>query len=118
MIREDEEMAESAGINISRVKRRAFVLSVVPAAAIGGIYAREISFLVPSEVFGLDHSLGPVLMCLLVRPGTTWGPLIAAVGLTALQDVIWTALPRLQLSVYGILLIILGTLHTYRKYGG
>ena len=118
MIRENEEMAESVGININRAKRRAFLLSAAPAAAMGGIYAREISFLVPSDAFGIDHSLGPVLMCLLLRPGTTWGPLVAALALTAVQDMIWTTLPRLHLSLYGVLLIGLGMLHTYRRSGG
>jgi len=118
MIRENEEMAESVGININRVKRRAFLLSAAPAAAMGGIYAREISFLVPSDAFGLDHSLGPVLMCLLLRPGTTWGPLVAALALTAVQDMIWTTLPRLHLSLYGALLIGLGMLHACRRSGG
>ena len=118
MIRENEEMAESVGINIGRAKRRAFLLSAAPAAAMGGIYAREISFLVPSDVFGLDHSLGPLLMCLLLRPGTTWGPLVAALLMTAVQDMIWTTLPRLHLSLYGAFLILLGVLHTYRRSGG
>ena len=118
MIRENEEMAESVGININRVKRRAFLLSAAPAAAMGGIYAREITFLVPSDAFGLDHSLGPVLMCLLLRPGTTWGPLVAALALTAVQDMIWTTLPRLHLSIYGALLIGVGMLHTCRRSGG
>ena len=118
MIRENEEMAESVGININSVKRRAFLLSAAPAAAMGGIYAREISFLVPSDAFGLDHSLGPLLMCMLLRPGTTWGPLVAALTLTAVQDLIWTTLPRLHLSLYGLLLIGLGVLHTYRGSRG
>jgi branched-chain amino acid transport system permease protein len=118
MIRENEEMAASVGIDINRVKRRAFLLSAAPAAAMGGIYAREISFLVPSDAFGLDHSLGPVLMCLLLRPGTTWGPLVAALTLTAIQDMIWTTLPRLHLSLYGALLIGLGMLHTCRRSAG
>ena len=118
MIRENEEMAESVGINIARAKRRAFLLSAAPAAAMGGIYAREISFLVPSDAFGLDHSLGPLLMCLLLRPGTTWGPLVAALAMTAVQDMIWTTLPRLHLSLYGAFLIILGLLQTYRGSGG
>jgi branched-chain amino acid transport system permease protein len=118
MIRENEEMAESVGINIGRAKRRAFLLSAAPAAAMGGIYAREISFLIPSDAFGLDHSLGPLLMCLLLRPGTTWGPLVAALAMTAVQDMIWTTLPRLHLSLYGALLVILGILHTYRRSGG
>jgi branched-chain amino acid transport system permease protein len=114
MIRENEEMAESVGIDINRAKRRAFLLSAAPAAAMGGIYAREISFLVPSDAFGLDHSLGPVLMCMLLRPGTTWGPLVAAVILTAVQEMIWTTVPQLHLSLYGIFLMALGVLHTHR----
>ena len=108
-IREDEDMAESVGINCTTVKRLALIFSAIPAALAGGLHAREISFVIPSEAFGLESSLAPLLMCLLIKPGTTWGPLFGALILTSAQEVIWTTLPRFHLSLYGILLIFMGT---------
>jgi branched-chain amino acid transport system permease protein len=107
-IRESEEMAESVGINCGHVKRLALIFSAVPAALAGGLHAREISFVIPAEAFGLENSLAPLLMCLLLKPGTTWGPLLGALILSAAQEFIWTTLPSFRLSLYGILLIFIG----------
>ncbi|MBW2392116.1 MAG: branched-chain amino acid ABC transporter permease [Deltaproteobacteria bacterium] len=107
-IRESEEMAESVGINCGQVKRLALIFSAVPAALAGGLHAREISFVIPSEAFGLENSLAPLLMCLLLKPGTTWGPLLGALILSAAQEFIWTTVPSFRLSLYGILLIFIG----------
>ncbi|UCG11699.1 MAG: branched-chain amino acid ABC transporter permease [Deltaproteobacteria bacterium] len=108
-VREDEDMAESVGIDASKAKRLALIISAIPVALAGGLQAREISFVIPTEAFGLEHSLAPLLMCMLFKPGTTWGPLLGAVFLTAAQEFIWTTLPHFRLSLYGILLIIIGT---------
>jgi branched-chain amino acid transport system permease protein len=107
-IKESEDIAESVGINSGRIKRLMLVISAVPAALAGGLYAREISFVIPEEVFGLENSLAPLLMCLLFKPGTTWGPLLGALILSTAQEFIWTTIPSFHLSLYGILLIIMG----------
>jgi branched-chain amino acid transport system permease protein len=108
-IQESEDMAESVGIDCARVKRLALILSAIPAALAGGLHAREISFVIPSEAFGLENSLAPLLMCLLIKPGTTWGPLLGALVLFTAQEFIWTTLPSFHLSLYGVLLIFIGT---------
>jgi branched-chain amino acid transport system permease protein len=107
-IQESEDMAESVGIDCGMVKRLALILSAIPVALAGGLHAREISFVIPSEAFGVEGSLGPLLMCLLIKPGTTWGPLLGALVLSVAQEFIWTTLPRFHLSLYGILLIFIG----------
>ena len=107
-IQESEDIAESVGINCVKVKRLALIISAIPAAMAGGLHAREISFVIPAEAFGLDNSLAPLLMCLLFKPGTTWGPLLGALVLSAAQEFIWTTVPSFRLSLYGILLIFIG----------
>ena len=107
-IQESEDMAESVGIDCGMVKRLAFIVSAIPVALVGGLHAREISFVIPSEAFGLENSLAPILMCLLFKPGTTWGPLLGALVLFAAQEVIWTTLPSFHMSLYGIILIFIG----------
>ena len=107
-IQESEDMAESVGINSVKVKRLALIISAIPAAMAGGLHAREISFVIPAEAFGLENSLAPLLMCLLFKPGTTWGPLLGALVLSAAQEFIWTTVPSFRLSLYGVLLIFIG----------
>ena len=107
-IQESEDMAESVGIDSMRVKRLALIISAIPAALAGGLHAREISFVIPAEAFGLENSLAPLLMCLLFKPGTTWGPLLGALVLSTAQEFIWTTIPSFRLSLYGVLLIFIG----------
>jgi branched-chain amino acid transport system permease protein len=107
-IQESEDMAESVGINCVKAKRLALIISAVPAAMAGGLHAREISFVIPAEAFGIENSLAPLLMCLLFKPGTTWGPLLGALVLSTAQEFIWTTAPSFRLSLYGILLIFIG----------
>lgn len=107
-IQESEDMAESVGINSARTKRLALIISALPATLAGGLHAREISFVIPAEAFGLENSLAPLLMCLLFKPGTTWGPLLGAVVLSTAQEFLWTTVPSFRLSLYGILLIFIG----------
>ena len=107
-IQESEDVAESVGINCVKAKRLALIISAIPAAMAGGLHAREISFVIPAEAFGLDNSLAPLLMCLLFKPGTTWGPLLGALVLSAAQEFIWTTVPSFRLSLYGVLLIFIG----------
>ncbi|UCG20906.1 MAG: branched-chain amino acid ABC transporter permease [Deltaproteobacteria bacterium] len=115
-INENEDMAESVGINCAKVKRLALIISAVPAAMAGGLHAREISFVIPAEAFGLENSLAPLLMCLLFKPGTTWGPLLGALVLSTAQEFIWTTVPSFRLSLYGILLIFIGMQRARRSY--
>jgi len=107
-IQESEDVAESVGINCVKAKRLALIISAIPAAMAGGLHAREISFVIPAEAFGLENSLAPLLMCLLFKPGTTWGPLLGALVLSAAQEFIWTTVPGFRLSLYGVLLIFIG----------
>ena len=107
-IQENEDMAESVGINCARVKRLALIISAVPVSVAGGLYAREISFVFPAEAFGLENSLAPLLMCLLFKPGTTWGPLLGALVLATAQEFIWTTFPSFRLTLYGVLFIFVG----------
>jgi branched-chain amino acid transport system permease protein len=93
-IQESEDMAESVGIDCARTKRLALIISAVPAAMAGA--------------FGLENSLAPLLMCLLFKPGTTWGPLLGALVLSFAQEFIWTTFPGFRLSLYGILFIFIG----------
>jgi branched-chain amino acid transport system permease protein len=114
-IQESEDMAESVGINCVKAKRLALIISAIPAAMAGGLHAREISFVIPAEAFGLENSLAPLLMCLLFKPGTTWGPLLGALVLSTAQEFIWTTVPGFRLSLYGILLIFIGMQRAKRQ---
>jgi ABC-type branched-subunit amino acid transport system ATPase component/ABC-type branched-subunit amino acid transport system permease subunit len=78
MIREDEETAQSFGIDVTRYKLFAFVLSGAMAGLAGAAYGHAIG-LVNSDVFPLDLSLRLVLFVIIGGIGQRWSVALVAV---------------------------------------
>ncbi|MBA4393496.1 MAG: hypothetical protein C0407_08070 [Desulfobacca sp.] len=108
MIQEDESMAQSVGIPILSSKITAYVLGASIALLAGGITVHQSGYIGPSSAFGLSVAMPPVIMALIGGGKRWWDPLLGAVMLTGLQEVLWTGLDRWVLSGYGIVLILLG----------
>jgi branched-chain amino acid transport system permease protein len=108
MIQEDEKTAQSVGIPVYSAKIKAYLLGVSIALLAGGIYVRQVGYIGPSSAFGLSVAMPPVVMALVGGGRKWWGPLLGAVLLTGLQEILWTGLDRWVLSGYGIVLILLG----------
>jgi branched-chain amino acid transport system permease protein len=84
-VRDNEPAARSVGIDTTRVKIQAFVLSAVIPAVFGGIYAYWITFMNPTSVFSADITDQMVVMALIGGLGTMWGPAIGAAALYILN---------------------------------
>jgi ABC-type branched-subunit amino acid transport system ATPase component/ABC-type branched-subunit amino acid transport system permease subunit len=78
MIREDEVAAQSFGIDVTRYKLFAFVLSGAIAGLAGALYGHAIG-LVNSDVFPLELSLRIVLIVMIGGVGKRWGIAVVAV---------------------------------------
>ena len=78
MIREDEAAAQSFGIDVTRYKLLAFVLSGAIAGLAGALYGHAIG-LVNSDVFPLELSLRIVLIVIIGGVGRRWGVAVVAV---------------------------------------
>lgn len=95
-----EAGASALGINIARYKLAAFVIAGLYASVAGSLFANFVGFISP-EVFGLDMVVLTFTMLFLGGVGTVWGPVIGAViimlllqvmqGLAQLQDIAYTA---------------------------
>jgi len=107
-IREDEEVARAFGVPVSFYKWLTLIISSVPAALIGGIYVWNVTYISPSSVFGLEIALGPIVMAMLGGTGVMVGPLIGAVFITFVQELLWTKVPYFHLTMYGMVLVLLG----------
>jgi branched-chain amino acid transport system permease protein len=75
---ESEDLAESLGIGSYRTKVSIFVLSSIPAAISGMLYA-TFSGAIQPELFGPEVGIGTVLMAILGGSGSLFGPLLGAV---------------------------------------
>jgi branched-chain amino acid transport system permease protein len=109
-IKENEQAAAAAGIDIWRRKMVATAISGAMAGAAGGLYVVVIRVAVPADVFGLHISAQAMVVTLFGGVGTLWGPLIGAAFLIPLGDglhaVLGHTIPGVQSIVYGCALIL------------
>jgi branched-chain amino acid transport system permease protein len=107
-LREDEEVAAVFGVHAFRYKTLALVLSAIPPGLIGGIYTWQLTYINPSIVFGLEIALVPIVMAMLGGVGHVWGPVLGALFITLIEEFLWTQVPYLHLTTYGIVLLLVG----------
>jgi branched-chain amino acid transport system permease protein len=84
-IREDEEVAEVVGVNLTKYKVLGFVASTIPAAVVGGITAAYLTYIDPAVMFDIGFSVKVILMARLGGLGTIAGPLIGALLIQAIS---------------------------------
>jgi len=104
-VREDEIAAEAMGINTTRYKVLAFVLSAFFTGMAGALYAHYQSSL-SNESFRFDRSIDTVVMVVLGGLGSISGVTIAAVLLTVLPEIL-RPIAQYRLVTYALLLVIL-----------
>lgn len=108
-IREDEAAAEAAGIRTVAWKLRAITLSGAMAGIAGGFYAVVLLVVTPPAVFGMLVSAQALIVAMFGGVGTVWGPVIGAVVLVPLSEILHAQLgnviPGIQGVVYGIAIV-------------
>ena len=86
-MRDDEECFSSLGRNAMAIKITLFAIGSGLAGLAGGLYAHYFQFLSP-EQFGIVQSSLILTMVVVGGMGTTFGPVVGALLLTALPQVI------------------------------
>ncbi len=109
-IREDQDAAESLGINTTLYKTIALVISAVLTGLAGAFYTNYMGYIDPEIVFALhDISIITIMVVMVGGVATLWGPAVGAVVMVLLAEFIRT-LPRVgtaHQSLFGILLILI-----------
>jgi branched-chain amino acid transport system permease protein len=110
-IREDEVFAKALGKNTLYFKVTAFAVSAALAAMAGSLYAHYITYIDPTS-FTVMESILIISMVIIGGAGSLWGPLVGAVVLVTLPEVLrFVGLPsavaaNLRQIIYGSLLVI------------
>jgi len=105
-IREDEDVAQTLGINVTKLKLIAFGLSAFFPGVIGGIYSYYITFIHPSCMFEPMLSIMLVLMVLFGGRGTWQGPIIGAGAITIINELLTSFIgAEIARIIYALLFI-------------
>jgi branched-chain amino acid transport system permease protein len=105
-IREDEVAAGAMGIDTTKVKIRAFVLSAGLAGIAGGIFAHTVGVQLNPGELGFQKSFDIIIMVVLGGLGSISGASIAAVILTILPELL-RDVAEYRMVVYALLLILI-----------
>jgi len=109
-IREDQDAAESLGINTTLYKTIALCLSAVFTGMAGAFYMNYMGYIDPKVVFALhDISIITIMVVMVGGVATFGGPVVGAMIMVLLAEAI-RSIPKLGAAhhiVFGILLIII-----------
>jgi branched-chain amino acid transport system permease protein len=83
-IRENEDAAQVIGVNTTAHKVGAFAIAAALSGLAGGVFALWNSFIDQSLGFSLDFNIQMILMAVLGGAGTLFGPVLGAVALELL----------------------------------
>ena len=105
-IREDEEAAEMVGVNTTRNKVIAFVLSALIPGAVGAVYVMYTSYINPASAFESARNIEMIVVVLFGGSGTVWGPILGAGTVMILRELLWAQFPSAHLAALGVLLLV------------
>lgn len=104
-VRDNEPLAQAAGINPLKYRLLAFVVGAAVAGGVGALYAQYITVLCPEEMT-INLTITLLVILYLGGVGSLRGVVIGAVLFTALPEVLRVA-PTWRLVIYGLLLLVI-----------
>jgi branched-chain amino acid transport system permease protein len=104
-IREDEIAAEAMGIDTFRHKLVAFLISALAPGIAGALTARDQGYIEPISVFPLAITVTMIVMVLFGGKGTVWGPVLGAIALFVIQEIVWARYPYVHPLLFGAIIV-------------
>jgi branched-chain amino acid transport system permease protein len=108
-IREDEDAAESVGVDTVRFKLIAICITSFLAPIGGTFYAQYLTYIQPDFILGVSISIQTVITVIIGGVGTMWGPLLGALILgptSEITRIFFHRFASLHLVVYGVILVV------------
>lgn len=105
-IRDDEAAAAASGVYVHKYKVAAFAAGAFITGLCGNLQAYYLFHIDPSNFFGANWTLYPILICVLGAAGTVMGPIVGAFILASVFEVAKIWLPTVHPIVSGALIIL------------
>jgi branched-chain amino acid transport system permease protein len=106
-IKEDEEAANSLGVNTAYYKWLAFGISASFPGMIGAIMALRRSYIDPYTVFSPMVSFQVIVMAFLGGVEGIEGAIVGAVVLTLISEALWAQYPYYYMIILGLIMILI-----------
>ena len=105
-IRENEDVANVMGINPTRYKVLAFMISAFFTGFAGGFYSHYNTYIIPYEVFGLGISIACLVMPIFGGLYTIAGPIIGTMVIKAIEEYLRVTVSYGHQIAYGLILVL------------
>jgi branched-chain amino acid transport system permease protein len=106
-LRENESLAESIGVDVTRFLVLAAVVSAAVAGAAGGLYTHYVRIVDP-DIFLFIYTVTMVIMVITGGKGTLAGPVVGGIIFGILPEVLREfARPEIQWIIYGAIMILI-----------
>ncbi len=106
-IEQNEDAADMVGIDTTRYKILAYILSAIFCGAVGAVYASWVGYIDPTDSFSILMTIKVPVMALLGGAGTILGPIIGPVVFILLEEVFWANFLAWNRAIMGAIIVFL-----------
>ncbi|MCS7116005.1 MAG: branched-chain amino acid ABC transporter permease [Nitrososphaerota archaeon] len=104
-IKEDEDAAKVLGVNTTKYKILAFLISAIIAGLIGSMLSLKIVAIFPPQAFLVTYVVEAITIVVIGGAGTLLGPIFGGLIYASLKYLLMTTFPGLQLLILAPLLL-------------
>lgn len=106
-IKDDDGAAACVGINVPRVRLKAWILAAIIPALVGGVEAWYTNVVDPEYSFHVLVTAKSIIYGMAGGFGTITGPVIGAIALVGIDHIIWESFPLINLLLLGLVIVFL-----------
>jgi branched-chain amino acid transport system permease protein len=106
-IQQNEDAADMVGIDTTRYKVTAFILSAMFCGTVGAAYASWTGYIDPTDSFSILMSIKVPVMCLLGGAGTVLGPVVGTTLYLILEEFLWANFLDYNRAILGAVTVLL-----------
>jgi branched-chain amino acid transport system permease protein len=106
-IEQNEDAADMVGVDTTRYKVAAYVLSALFCGTVGAAYASWTGYIDPNDSFSIIMTIKVPVMCLLGGPGTVLGPVVGTAAFTLLEEIFWANFLDYNRAILGAVIVVL-----------
>lgn len=106
-VRDDAEAADMMGVNVARVRLYGWLIAAMFPALCGGVEAWYTNIIDTETAFNTLVTAKTVIYAVAGGLGTVTGPIVGAIVMVWLDELIWREFPLLNLLILGLATILL-----------